>query len=76
MAKHPANCKCKECKKKGSTVKGKAGKSQKLAESVHIANFVKSITEKNYSAANKYLQTVVREKIKTRIAQCADVKPF
>lgn len=80
---HPVNCTCKVCKaqdaetkKKGSSVKGKAGKTEKLSESVNILNFVKSLTEKNYAAANKYLQTAMNEKLKSQIAKCADIKPF
>lgn len=69
--KHPANCKCKECMKAK-----KADKKDTMKESTDVSSFVKAITEKNYAVANKYLQSVVNVKIKGRIAQVANEKPF
>lgn len=47
-----------------------------VKESTGVENFVRAITEKNYAEANKYLQSAVNDKIKSRIAQCAEVKPY
>jgi hypothetical protein len=38
---------------------------------VAIEKFVKSITEKNYAEANKYLKVAVEEKLKAKIAAAA-----
>jgi hypothetical protein len=45
-------------------------------ESVAITGFIKTINEKNFAKANKYLQLAIREKIKDKIRQCAGLKPF
>lgn len=37
-------------------------------ESINIAKFLKSLSEKNYSLANKYLKNIVENKIKRKIA--------
>jgi len=37
-------------------------------ESVNIAKFLKSLSEKNYSLANKYLKNIVENKIKRKIS--------
>jgi hypothetical protein len=37
-----------------------------------VANFIKHVVDKNYSAANSTLQTVINEKLKQRI-QKADM---
>jgi hypothetical protein len=37
------------------------------AEKQNIENFIKCISEKNYAGGNKYLKTVVEEKIKSKI---------
>lgn len=37
----------------------------------HISSFIRKITEKNYSEANKYLQAAINEKMKTRIRKAA-----
>jgi hypothetical protein len=42
-----------------------------------ILNFLKCLSENNYNDANKYLQQIVNEKIKTRISKAMkSVKPF
>jgi len=43
-------------------------KKTKLNESQEIVKFLRSISQKNYSEANKYLQNVVDLKIKNKIA--------
>ena len=47
-----------------------------VKESVAITGFIKCINEKNFAQANKYLQVATREKIKAKISQCANLKPF
>lgn len=49
---------------------------KKLNESSEIANFIKSISQKNYSEANKYLQNVVDSKIKSKIGSALKEKLF
>lgn len=40
-----------------------------------IIKFIDAISDKNYAAANKYLQMTVQDKIKSRIRQAAE-KPL
>jgi len=40
---------------------------KKVTESSEIVNFLTSISQKNYSEANKYLQNVIDLKLKTKI---------
>jgi len=40
---------------------------KKLDESQEIVKFLRSISQKNYSEANKYLQNVVDSKIKSKL---------
>ena len=54
-------------KKINNTMAVKAKKT-KLNESQEIVKFLRSISQKNYSEANKYLQNVVDLKIKNKIA--------
>jgi len=49
---------------------------KKLNESSELANFIKSISQKNYSEANKYLQNVVDSKIKSKIGVALKEKLF
>ena len=42
-----------------------------ITENNHIQLFIKSIIEKNYAEANKYLQGVLDEKLKSRIYNSA-----
>ena len=39
------------------------------AEKHKIANFIKSVNEKNYARANKYLQKTIHQKLATKISQ-------
>lgn len=40
-----------------------------LEENSNIANFLKSLSEKNYAEANKYLQASMESKMKARIKE-------
>jgi len=46
------------------------------AEKENILNFLKTISQKNYAEANKYLQEVINSKIKDRIEKTSDQKLF
>ena len=61
--------------KKDIKAKKKADKKQ-VNESQEIANFIKSISQKNYSEANKYLQNVVDSKLKAKIGDALKEKLF
>lgn len=68
-----ANCKCKDCPNcKGCT----KAKKETVKESAQILGFIKCMTEKNFAQANKYLQSAVMGKLKEKIQQCANIKPF
>ena len=58
--------------KKGKKGKGKkdAGKLYPVLDSnkINIVKFIKCMNEKNYAKANKYLQAVLENKMKARIA--------
>ena len=45
-------------------------------ESQEIVKFLKSISQKNYSEANKYLQSVIDTKIKSKIGSSLKEKLF
>ena len=47
-----------------------------LKKNADIHRFIKSIIEKNYSEANKYLSGVVNNKLKTRIRNSAGKNLF
>jgi len=47
-----------------------------LKKNAGIHRFIKSIIEKNYSAANKYLSGVVNSKLKTKIRNSASNSLF
>lgn len=64
----------KKATKKHQRRKGK--KETKLTESYLFSNFLKHLGEKNYSAANKYLQSIIEAKLKTKIAQFATQNIF
>jgi hypothetical protein len=61
-------------KKEKKTLKGKinnnmakkAAKSE-INESSEIIKFLRSISQKNYSEANKYLQNVIESKLKAKM---------
>jgi SLT domain-containing protein len=38
-------------------------------ETHKIANFIKSVNERNYAQANKYLQKTIHQKLTTKISQ-------
>jgi hypothetical protein len=50
--------------------------NKKLSENANISHFLKSISQKNYSQANKYLQSVIDSKLKTRIGEALKQKLF
>ena len=47
-----------------------------VSENVEIVNFIRSISQKNYSQANKYLQSVVESKLKAKIGEAQKEKLF
>ena len=75
-------------KKKGGDKKKKGGKSlppwlkkddddsESVEENRNIHRFIKSIIEKNYAAANKYLQGTFEDKLSHRIRKSAKGKLF
>jgi hypothetical protein len=54
----------------------KKAEKKKITESGEIVNFLTSISQKNYSEANKYLQNVVDLKLKTKIGLAQKEKLF
>ena len=54
----------------------KAKKDSKINENKNIVGFLKSISQKNYSEANKYLQSVIDSKIKSKIGGSLKEKLF
>jgi len=54
----------------------KAKKNAKINENKDIVGFLKSISQKNYSEANKYLQSVIDTKIKSKIGSSLKEKLF
>ena len=54
----------------------RAKSNLKLNEQKEIVNFLKSISQKNYSQANKYLQSVIDQKIKSKIGNSLKEKHF
>jgi hypothetical protein len=54
----------------------RAKSNLKLNEQKEIVNFLKSISQKNYSQANKYLQSVIDQKIKSKIGNSLKEKLF
>jgi len=61
--KHPKNCTCKMCKK---AMAGK--KSKKMVKENRLQEFINQIVQKNYSVANKYLQSEIDSRIKAKIS--------
>lgn len=49
---------------------------KKITESSEIVNFLTSISRKNYSEANKYLQSAIDLKLKQKIAAAQSEKLF
>jgi ribosomal protein L22 len=70
-------------KNKKKTIKGKinnnmakkAAKSE-INESSEIVKFLRSISQKNYSEANKYLQNVIESKLKAKMTDALKEKIF
>jgi SLT domain-containing protein len=46
------------------------------AEKKNLLNFIKTISQKNYAEANKYLQDVIDSKLKDRIEKAAKKEIF
>ena len=63
-------------KKKINNNMAKKTVKKKITESSEIVNFLTSISQKNYSEANKYLQNVVDLKLKTKIGLAQKEKLF
>ena len=53
----------------------KAGKNR-VSEQHNIISFLKAVSQKNYSEANKYLQELVNSKLKARIQAASKNKIF
>lgn len=53
----------------------KAAKSE-INESSEIVKFLRSISQKNYSEANKYLQNVIESKLKAKMTDALKEKIF
>jgi len=66
----------KKVKSKINNSMPKANKTSKLNENKEIVSFLKSISQKNYSEANKYLQSIIDSKIKNRIGGALKEKFF
>jgi len=49
---------------------------KKLDESQEIVKFLRSISQKNYSEANKYLQNVIESKLKAKIGEALKQRLF
>ena len=46
------------------------------AEKKNLLNFIKTISQKNYAEANKYLQDVINSKLKDRIKKATKKEIF
>lgn len=60
----------KQTKRKQTKRKQRREKGEVIKESEDIVAFITALSTKKYALANKYLQRVVEEKIKTRINSC------
>jgi len=70
-------------KNKKKTIKGKINNNMakkavksKINESSEIIKFLRSISQKNYSEANKYLQNVIESKLKAKMTDALKEKIF
>ena len=61
--RHPKTCTCKMCKK-AKLMK----KSKKVVKEGNLQEFINQIVQKNYSVANKYLQSEIDSRIKAKIS--------
>jgi len=66
----------KNSKGKINNSMAKAKKDSRIDENNNIVKFLKSISQKNYSEANKYLQSVIDSKIKSKIGGSLKEKLF
>ena len=62
--------------KKVDKKQDKKSNKQKLNEHQEIVKFLSSISQKNYSEANKYLQNVIDSKLKAKINEALKEKLF
>ena len=76
MAKHKKNKKdLPHWLKKGKKSKKDKGEDVN-SESANIVNYIKSISEKNYAKANKYLHAAIEDKMKSKIRGTASTMEF
>ena len=66
----------KKDKSKINNSMSKANKKSEINENKELIGFLKSISQKNYSVANKYLQSVIDSKIKSKIGSSLKEKLF
>jgi hypothetical protein len=62
--------------KKADKKQDKKSDKKKLNEHQEIVKFLSSISQKNYSEANKYLQNVIDSKLKAKIGEALKEKLF
>lgn len=67
---------CKKCAKNMEKKKMSNNKYIGMQEKVLIVKFLKSVNEKNYAQAHKYLKAVMETKLASRIAKNKGVKLF
>lgn len=67
---------CKKCAKNMEKNKVDNNKYIGMREKALIVNFLKSINEKNYALAHKYLKNIMETKLANRIAKNKGVKLF
>ena len=63
-------CDCEKCKRAryiADHVSDKNDHPDSMKESAQISSFIKSLSQKNYASANKYLQSLVDGKLKHKI---------
>lgn len=58
----------KVAKKQSKRATRRDGKTETLKEAADIAKFIMAISSKKYALANKYLQGIVEDKVKSRIS--------
>lgn len=72
MSKH----KNKKLDRRSARRQARQGDKKLIGENTLIANFIGSISEKNYKVANKYLQSIVMRKLQKRIANSIEQPLF
>ena len=60
----------------GDRGEAKRGGKKPNSESANIVNYIKSISEKNYAKANKYLHAAIEDKMRDKIKNTADKMEF